>query len=365
MPTAARSSLVVALFAACFAAMMPASAAQPASKPALTVSVVQPAQRLWAQSVSASGHVVAWQESSIAPEVGGLRIVALDANVGDRVKKGQRLAQLNAVTLEAELAQTRASVAEARAGLAQAKAEAERARQLQAAGMMSASQAAAQITAETTAAARLVSAEAALRISQVRLGQARIVAPDDGVISARNAAVGSLSNPGQELFRLIRQGRLEWRAELSADQLADIKPGMAATLQTPGGHRAAGTVRSVAPALDPRSLTGIVYVDLDPARLADARAGYFARGQIALGQRAALTLPQTAVLLREGFHYVFRVLPNGKVAQTKVTVGRREGGEVEITSGLAANAAVVESGVAFLADGDTVRVVARPAAAKP
>jgi HlyD family secretion protein len=93
------------------------------------------------------------------------------------------------------------------------------------------------------------------------------------------------------------------------------------------------------------------------------KAGMFARGEFETGSSAALTLPQTAVLLRDGFSYVFRLGPDNKVTQTKVAVGRRVGERVEITGGLDANARVVATGGSFLADGDTVRVVEAPAAA--
>jgi hypothetical protein len=83
----------------------------------------------------------------------------------------------------------------------------------------------------------------------------------------------------------------------------------------------------------------------------------FARGDFAIGSGQALTLPQSAVLLRDGFSYVMRVGPDSKVAETKVGVGRRVGDKIEITGGVDASSHVVASGGAFLADGDVVRVV--------
>jgi multidrug efflux pump subunit AcrA (membrane-fusion protein) len=87
----------------------------------------------------------------------------------------------------------------------------------------------------------------------------------------------------------------------------------------------------------------------------------FARGELDLGSSSALTLPASAVQLREGFSYVFQVAPDSKVRETKITVGRRAGDRVEVTAGLAPDARVVVSGGGFLADGDTVRVVPAPA----
>jgi len=114
-------------------------------------------------------------------------------------------------------------------------------------------------------------------------------------------------------------------------------------------------VRAVAPSVDPQTRNGLVYVDLP---VTDAvRAGMFARGEFELGQRPALTLPQTAVVLREGFAYVFRLEGADRVLQTKVALGRRVGERIEIVSGLAPEARVVDNGAGFLADGDVVKVV--------
>jgi HlyD family secretion protein len=166
---------------------------------------------------------------------------------------------------------------------------------------------------------------------------------------------------GQELFRLIRGGRLEWRAEVPAADLARVRIGQRAVLTTPSGRLVAGTVRKVAPTVDANSRNGLVYVDLKPGPDSDARAGMFARGEFQFDARPALTLPASALLLRDGFSVVMRVGPDNRVAQVKVTVLSREGDRVAL-QGLAADARVVARGAAFLSDGDTVRVVAEPAA---
>ena len=99
----------------------------------------------------------------------------------------------------------------------------------------------------------------------------------------------------------------------------------------------------------------IVFVDLPVS--GTARAGMFARGEFEVGSGSGLTLPQSAVMLRDGFSYVLRVGPDSKVTQAKVSVGRRVGDRIEITAGLDAAARVVAAGGGFLGDGDTVRVV--------
>jgi HlyD family secretion protein len=352
----------------------PAAASQDtnAAKPALTVSLTQPQRSSLAVTVPANGSIAAWQEASVGAEVNGLRLAEVRVNVGDRVQRGQVLAVFASDTLRAEQAQLRAALAEAQALAAEAAANAARARELQATGALSAQQISQFMTAEQTAAARVQSQQAAQQQLELRLAMTQLRAPDAGVISARSATVGAVVPAGMELFRLIRQGRLEWRAEVSAADLARLQPGQTVRVQPAGAEPLQGTLRQVAPALDPATRNGLVYVDLPRPAAGSAdglppggvKAGMFARGEFEVARGEALTLPQGAVLLRDGFSYVFALENGNRVRQLKVETGRRVGERVEILSGLPADARVVESGAGFLADGDTVRVVPAALAAK-
>lgn len=335
-----------------------------AAKPSLSVVAITPQFAEWPRMLAANGNIAAWQEAVISAEISDLRLTEVRVNVGDRVQKGQVLARISRDSVEAGLSESRAAVAEAEAMLAEARANGDRARQYQATGFMSAQQINQYLTAEKTALARLNAARARLQAEQLRLAHTAVRAPDDGVISARTATVGSMAQPGQELFRLIRGGRLEWRAEVSVADLGKLKPGVTAALIGPGGERVQGSVRMVAPTVDPQTLNGLVYVDLPMAEAGNTlRAGTFARGEFELGRERAMSLPQSAVLLRDGFAYVFRLDAQNTVAQTKVAVGQRLGDQIEIVSGITADTRVVASGAGFLADGDRVRVVAAPAPA--
>jgi RND family efflux transporter MFP subunit len=340
----------------------PAAEKAASTKPALTVTLTTPQQVEWPQVLPANGNVAAWQEAVISAEISNLRLTEVRVSVGDRVQKGQVLARIASDTVAAELAQSKAAVAEAEALLAEAIANGDRARKYQETGFLSAQQINQYLTAEKAAHARLNVARARLQAEEVRMAQTIVKAPDAGVISSRTATVGSLAQSGQELFRLIRGSRLEWRAEVGASDLGKLKPGVTASLVAANGARVQGKVRMVAPTVDPQTLNGIVYVDLPVAETGSTlRAGSFARGEFELGNAPALALPQSAVVLRDGFSYVFRLEGKDKVAQTKVSVGRRAGDQIEITGGLEPNAQVVASGAGFLADGDIVRVVSTPA----
>lgn len=333
---------------------------QPAQpKAALTVSTIAPQMVEWPVLLVANGNIAAWQEATVGAEASGLALVDVRVHIGDRVRKGQVLALLQSETVKAELEQARAGLAEARAAHAEAKANADRARLLEKSDALSAQQITQYLTAEQTAVARVAGLKAQLKAAQIRLAQTRIVAPDHGTIILRNATLGAVVSSGNELFRLIRRDRLEWRAELPAAELARIAPGQTVHITTPGRNSIQGRVRMVAPTVELQTRNGLVYVDL--LKNADARAGMFARGEILIGSGKLLAVPQTAVLLRDGFSYVFRVGQDKRVIQTKVGVGQRAGDLIAVTSGLEAGVSVVAAGVGFLADGDLVRLVPTPA----
>lgn len=335
-----------------------------AQTPALTVTTIRPASASLPLQLTANGNVAAWQEAVIGNESNGLRLTEVRVNVGDVVKKGEVLAVFSADTVNADVAQAKAALAEAQANAAEAQADARRARAVQASGALSEQQISQYLTAEQTAKARIESARAALAAQQLRLKYTQVVAPDAGVISARSATVGSVVGTGTELFKMIRQGRLEWRAEVTAADLKNIRIGGPVRVKAANGSELTGKVRMIAPTVDPQTRSALVYVDLpaDVSRNAPFKAGMFASGQFELGKSDALTLPQPAVVVRDGFPYVFRLNPDSRVSQVKIRTGRRLGERIEV-SGIAADTQVVLSGAGFLNDGDLVRHVAAPAGA--
>ncbi len=325
------------------------------TKPSLTVMTTSPFLAVWPDRLQANGNIAAWQEASIGAEVSGLQLVEVTADVGDVVHKGQVLAVFSEDTVKADVAQAKAQVAEAEAALVEAKANADRARKVKTPGVISAQQINDYLVAEQVARAKVNAARAQLENQLIRLRKTRVVAPDDGVISSRTATLGTVMSVGQELFRLILSNRLEWRAEVTSAELSLVREGQAATISAPGGIKTSGVVRMVGPTVDIRTRMGIVYVDIPQKN--SLKAGMFAQGEIDLGQKKVMALPQSAVVQRDGFNYVYRVAVSNKVYQIKVETGRRYKKYVEITGGLPKDAKVVYTGAAFLSDGDTVRVL--------
>ncbi|WP_374360842.1 efflux RND transporter periplasmic adaptor subunit [Pseudoduganella danionis] len=344
-----------------------ASDAKPAAaKPALTVTTAKPEAARLPIKLAANGNVAAWQEASVSSQSNGLRLAEVRVNVGDVVKAGDVLAVFAGETVEADLAQAKAALQEAEANAAEAVANAARARSLQNTGALSAQQISQYTTAEQSANARIASAKAALASQQLRMKYTKVVAPDSGVITARSATVGAVSGTGTELFRMILQSRLEWRAEVVAADLRQLKPGTTASVKAANGSIASGKIRMIAPTVDAQTRSALVYVDL-PASAASGKdapfkAGMFASGQFDLGTSDAITVPQQAIVVRDGFSFVFRLNADSHVSQIRVQPGRRLGERIEVLNGLNSDTQIVVRGAGFLNDGDLVHNVADSAA---
>ena len=341
----------------------PAGTSTSVARPALTVTGTQAQTQALPIKLTAHGNIAAWQEASVGAEIGGLRLAEVLVNVGDTVQRGQVLARFATDAVQADLAQARAVVAEASASAQEATANADRVRALLNTGVFSGQQSSQYLTAEQTAKARVESAKAVMAAQLLRLKNTEVRASDSGIISTRLATVGAVVGAGSELFKLIRQGRLEWRAEVGANDLYRLPVGAAVSVAAASGSPVTGRVRTVAPTVDPQTRSGLVYVDLPsgPSRQAGLKAGMFASGEFELGSSPALTVPQQAVVVRDGFSYVFRLNADQRVSQLKVQTGRRVGERVELLDGVGAESSLVASGAGFLNDGDLVKVA--PAAA--
>lgn len=319
----------------------------------LTVTLTRPQQRAWPRLIDANGNLQPWQEMVISAETGPYRVATLEADVGTRARKGQVLATLARATLLADKARLVAGVAEAQANLVKANSDVDRARQVGDSGALSAQQIQSYRVTQQTSQASLASARAQLRSAEVQLGQADVRAADDGVVSSRSALLGKVVNAGDELFRLVRQGRIEWQAELDARQIAQVRPGQTARLTLPGGETVIGTVRLVAPTLAGNTSRGVVYVRLPGD--SPARAGMYGSGTIEVGSAPVLTVPDSAIVPRDGKSYVYLLSQGNHVKEAPVTAGQRRDARVEVR-GIAADAQVVATGGAFLSDGAVVRV---------
>ncbi len=337
--------------------MKSAGADKPAATPAaLTVTVTTLETAKLARSMVANGTVFPWQEIIIGPEVGGYRVADVRVDVGDRVRKGQELVRLADDLLSAEVSSKRASVQQAQAALTNAASALRRAEPLATSGVLSASDLDTLRSEEIAAGARVQVAKAELEAAELRLRHTRVTAPDDGVISSRTVTMGQVAQTGAEMLRMVRDGRIEWRAEIPESRMREVKVGQPVDLTTADGARIKGTVRTIAPTIESSTRAGLVYVDI-PA--GSARPGMFARGEIVLAHSDSNMVPVASIVIEDGYSYVF-VLGDDQqtVHRRRVETGIVNGNLIEILSGVMPGERVVDKGAGFLKDGDRVNVVA-------
>ena len=214
---------------------------------------------------------------------------------------------------------------------------------------------------QRSARAQLSAAEAALSETRTRLNQTGIRAPVAGMISSRSVTRGQIVQPGSELFRMVRDGRLELDAEIPEAELRLVRSGMAATITSEQAAGATGSVRIVTPEVNPQTRLGIARISLAPG--SGLRPGMFARATIDLGPQPAVVVPSDAVIFREGKAGVYTIGARNAVRFNPITTGVRNGTQIQVVSGLEANQQVVVQGAGFLGEGDVVTVV--PARAAP
>jgi RND family efflux transporter MFP subunit len=351
-------ALVAALALTACSGESPDTSDAAASSSAMAVTTAPVEMRDLARNVLVSGALAPVEEMQLGVEVSGLRVTDLLVDVGQQVRQGQVLLRLDRRMLDSELAQAEAGLREAEAGAALARANLVRGENLVRERYISATQLDELRAARTQSEARVGTARAGRDAAALRRSFAELRAPADGIVSKRLVQPGQVVAAGGELLRLIRDGRLEWRAELPVAQLAAVKPGDRIELRGPGGSVVEGRVRAVSPGVDATTRTGTVYADLpDPKGLA---AGAYLEGRIDTGRARVATVPTAAVVLREGFATLYSVetKAGASVARAqRVRTGARSEGVVELLDGPKPGQRVVVKGAGFLADGDAVRVV--------
>lgn len=327
-----------------------------------TVSAATATSVALPHTVVASGTVSAWEEVPVGAETGGLTAVALYVDEGAYVRQGQPLVQMNDVLLKAQLRQQQAAVQTAEANAARDDAALARAQELKARGFLSQASLDAALADQRSSAAGLASARASLAETQTRLSQATIRAPVSGLIISRSVTKGQIITAGTELFRMVRDGRLELDAQVPETELPLVQAGQSATITSSQAGQTTGTVRIVTPEVDRQTRLGLARISLAPG--SGLKPGMFARAAIEAGARPATVVPTDAVLYRSNKAGVFVLNADSSVRFTPVTVLSRRDDQTSV-DGVAVGARVVVAGAGFLNDGDKVTVAAAAAPAAP
>jgi len=340
--------------------------------PVQTITVGTIVQAPLGRALVVNGSLAAWDELPVGTEAGGLAIVQVAVEEGDKVTKGQLLAKLDDSVLKAQHAQAQAAVAQAEASIRKAEAmsgsansDVRRAKELSKNGFISGQTAEQRETTFSAAQAdvnvarqNLVTAQAVAQEREAQLAQTEIRAPTDGTVSKRMAKLGNVVSVGEQLFRMIRDNRVELQAEVPEMDLPRLKAGQIATVVVNDGdpQRFEGKIRLIGATVDSATRIGMVYVALpeDPA----LKPGMFVHGEIQTGQANVLQVPEQAIVYKDFKPGVFIVDTDNHARLRMVEIGTRVNGQVEIVSGVSAGERVALAGAGYLKDNDLVRVEA-------
>jgi HlyD family secretion protein len=330
-----------------------AAGAKPAATSSMTITTTPVHTEQIVRAVPATGSIYPWQEVIIGAEVGGYRVAAVLVDVGTRVQAGQALVRLSGDMLQADLDSRRAALRSAEAAQINSAAALRRGESISTSGALSAADLDRLKAEDIAAQARVETARVDLRTSELRARYGTVTAPDSGTITSRTVSVGQVAQAGQEMLRMLRQNRVEWRAEVPEAQLSRIKVGQTVQVSAVDGTTLKGRVRAVAPTVQTVNRTGLVYVDITGGL---ARPGMFARGEIEAGKGQALLVPITSIVMQDGYSYVFVLKGNNTVERRRVQQVGVHGESMEVATGVVAGDVIAVKGAGFLKDGDTVTV---------
>ncbi len=333
----------------------------------LTVTTVKATPSDVPRLLMVTGSLAAWDELPIGTQTSGLAITEVLVDEGDKVKAGQLLARFDDKVLRADLLSKEASLREAQALATEADANIRRAEELARTGAISTRDLDARRSNALTTKARVGVAEAAKVQAIARLAQTEVRSPTDGTIAKRNARLGAvMSAGGTELFRIIRDDRVELLAEVPEIDLRQLVVGQTAELSAVdiNGKPFIGTIRIISPVVDTKSRIGTVKIDVphDPY----LRPGMFLTAKVRTGMQSAPVLPEEAVVYRDAKSWAVVVdaakddKGHHTVTAREVQTGPRDGSRLAILSGVKPGEDVVLTGAGYLKTGDKVIITEAP-----
>lgn len=379
------TALAVLAVAVVVGAMTLSGGKPPEAEPTLAplVSVVKAESRETIERVTVTGTLIPRDEILVGPELDGLRITEILVDEGDRVTKGQVLARLSRDILDSQKSQLIATIAKSEAAILQAnnmivQAEAsnveaqqalQRTESLRKSGNATDVQLEQRLSAARSAEGRLAAARNGLAIAEaekraaeaqrdeldVKLDRTDIKAPEEGIVSRRNARIGTMVLVSAEpLFRIIARGEIELESEVTEYQLPRLHQGALADVFVDSEHSLQGKVRVVFPEVDRTTRLGRIRISLPANPI--LRIGAFTYARVELARHTGIAVPLSAVIYSADGASV-QVVSQNRIETRQVKTGLTGDGFVQISEGVEEGAMVVARAGSFLQHGDTVRVV--------
>jgi RND family efflux transporter MFP subunit len=326
-----------------------------------TVSVIHPEQGSSDEELSLPGAIEAWYQASIYARVSGY-LKMWYADIGARVKAGELLATIETPDLDQELAQSKANLGVAEANYRLAQVTATRWRKLLKSDAVSVQDADVKAGDAAARLAEVTAAQANVARLDAMEGFKRIVAPFDGIITARRTDVGALSNAGSgtgpELFAVADVQKMRVYVRVPQAESAEVKTGMQADIVVPQwpDRKFPATVDTTANSIDRASNTLLVELVVDNAN-DDLSPGTFASVHFKLPPDPhVVRIPTSALLFRKGGLSVATLAPDGRAAIKRIRAGRDLGTQMEVVAGLSPSDNVINSPPDSLIAGEKIRV---------
>jgi RND family efflux transporter MFP subunit len=330
----------------------------------VTVATIKPAAQSQSSELVLPGNIQANYEAPIYARTSGyLKRWLVD--IGTPVKAGQLLAEIESPEVDSQLRQAEADLATAQANQKIADLTAERWRNLRASDSVSKQEADEKISLAASGDAQMQAARANVQRLRELSGFEKIVAPFDGVVTARNTDIGQLitagENTGPALFRVADMRRLRLYVRVPQTYAAAMKPGLQAEVLFPDhpGKSYTATLDSTSSAIDTGTRTLLAQLVIDN-KSRELLPGAYTEVHFKLPPGAtgeSYKVPANVLLFRGDGMHVGVVGPGNKVVLKPVTVGRDYGSDIEVIQGLDANDNVILSPPDSLTDGVVVRVV--------
>lgn len=330
-----------------------------------TVATVKPKVGPAVEEVVLPGTVQAYVDAPLYARVSGyMKVWHFD--IGASVKKGQLLAEIDAPEVDDQLRQAQADLATAEANQALARSTSKRWQALLATDSVAKQDADEKLADAKAKDAMVASAKANVaRLSRLQEFE-RVVAPFDGVVTARGTDIGALINAGsaagQELFHMADTSRLRVYVQVPQTMSGGISPGVTATLHfAEHGNKAyPATVARTSQSLDPAARTLLVELLVDNSKGELLPGGYTEVHFKLPAPATTVRVPVNTLRFDGKGVQVAKVDEAGKVSLSPVVPGRDFGAEVEVVSGLAASDTIIVSPADSLTSGQVVRVAAAP-----
>jgi len=308
------------------------------------------------------GEIRAREEAALAFRVGG-KLLRREVDAGQRVQRGQRLAQLDVADFALQMDAAQAQYSAAEADVVRQRDEFARYEALAGQQLISRSLLDAQATALKAAQSRLDAARAGLEVARNQAAYATLSAPSAGVIATRLAEAGQVLAAGQPVYVLASDGAREVAIALPERDIAGIQPGQTVEVElwNQPGQRWSGQIREIAAAADPQTRTWAARVSLPPEALDTLELGQSARVLFADNAHTALHVPLTAIQPDSAGRASVWVVDTAShnVSARAVTPGAYGSQSVPILDGLSREDWVVAAGGHLLREGQPVIAVDR------